>query len=82
MDKENIINSAIYKEDGKILARFFECDGIKTEVTIKTPSKTEEVRAVDFCGNTLEEVSLEFKKEEKSVKVIFEPYKIITLEIK
>lgn len=81
-DKENVINTAIYKENGNIIARFFECDGVCTEANIKMPEGTESVRAIDFCGNDLEGVNLEYSKETGLLKVPFGAFKIITLEIK
>ncbi|MBE6731601.1 MAG: hypothetical protein E7564_07930 [Ruminococcaceae bacterium] len=81
-DKENIINTAVYKENGNIIARFFECQGETTEVTVKMPQNTKSVRATDFIGNTLSDVTLIFDPDKGTAKITFKPFKIITLEIK
>lgn len=79
-DKKNVICTAVYKEDGKHLARFFECDGVATEATITLPPEARKVRAVDFCGNTLPDVKLYVSHVRHTVKVPFGAFKIITLE--
>lgn len=81
-DKENIINTAVYKENGNIIARFFECNGVYTETNIKMPEGTNSVRAIDFCGNDLADVNIKFNKETSVLTVPFGAYKIITLEVK
>lgn len=81
-DKKNIINTAVYKEDGKMIARFFECEGRKTDAVITLPKGAKKVRAVDFCGNTLPDVKVFVSHVRGTVKVSFGAFKIVTLEIK
>ena len=60
--------------------RFCECDGVDTVATITLPPEVRKVRAVDFCGNTLEDVKLYVSHVRNTVKVFFGAFKIVTLE--
>ena len=80
-DNDNIINTAAYNCGGRTIARFFECDGQKTQCRISLPFDTQSVRAVDFEGNEMPDVKASFDAAKKEVVVDFEPYKIVTLEL-
>ena len=79
-DSENVLCTALYKQDGKYFARFFECEGTDTEVVITLPKSVTAVRPVDLEGNTLSHQPLAFNRESPSVKVSLKAWQILTLE--
>ncbi len=55
---ENVILSAIYPQNGKIIARFYEYKGESGILDIKLPSGQKRIMSVDMLGNEQELVSL------------------------
>jgi len=80
VDQENVICTAVYKEKGRHLARFFECQGEAVDAVISLPESVSSVRAVDLDGKELADVNLEMLTGQNAVKVSFGAWKIITLE--
>lgn len=78
VDQKNILCTAVYKEQEKYLARFFECEGEKTETRIRLPQGAACVRSVDLEGKALSDAALDPEGEE--IRVSFGPFQILTLE--
>ncbi|MBR7142450.1 MAG: hypothetical protein IKD06_02815 [Clostridia bacterium] len=81
-NKPNIICTAVYRDGGRLMARFFECEGKTTVADVKVPENAKKVRAVDFRGEPRKEVTVRYSKANGTAKVTFTPWKIVTLEIR
>ena len=72
----------MYRDGGRLMARFFECEGKTTVADVKVPENAKKVRAVDFRGEPRKEVTVRYSKANGTAKVTFTPWKIVTLEIR
>ena len=80
VNEENIIGTAVYREKGKIVARFFECNGEAVEAHITVPERITKARTVDLEGKVLE-FGASFDARSHVLTVPFGKYQIVTIKL-
>jgi len=81
---ENVLLSALKKaEDGdEVILRFYETKGEETDANITLFKEPKEVRVVNMLEEEDEEVKKELKYEGKNIKLMLNPFEIVTLRMK
>ena len=69
---DNVIMSAFYTEDGKVITRMYESQGKSSEVPVNVLMNYQEIHEIDLAGNKVDE----FKE-----RIRFNPWQIKTIQI-
>lgn len=77
----HVICSAVYRENGHVTARFFECNGQAVTTPIHLPANTVRVFAVDFNDRPRPDVEVRWDAAQRTATVAFGAFKIVTLHI-
>ncbi|MCL1793095.1 MAG: hypothetical protein FWG34_04415 [Oscillospiraceae bacterium] len=78
---ENIVQSAIYKKNGRMYIRCFETNGKETKMRLKLPKSAKAALPVDLLGRPLACGDFFFDAAKHTAELTVGSFKIVTIEV-